>query len=78
MQKTDATVSKGVPTVSKYSAISTDVWEVFKKYHPEGANLSTITQDIHELDEKYKDTDGYKLMQELLKAYFNELNRGKG
>lgn len=64
--------------LKKIAEISHDVWEVFKKYHPEGTNLSTITQDIHELDEKYSDTDGYKLMQDLMKAYFDELNRRKG
>lgn len=64
--------------LKKIAEISHDVWEVFKKYHLEGANLSTITQDIHELDEKYSGTDGYKLMQDLMKAYFDELNRRKG
>ena len=60
------------------AAVSHDVWELFRKYHPEDADLNTWAQDVHKLDKKYRDTDKYKLMQELVKVYFNELNRRKG
>ena len=72
------TESKGVPTVSKYREISGFVWNFFKKYLPKDADLTTLTDDIHELDQKYKDTDEYEFMQKLLKVYFDELNRIKG
>lgn len=58
--------------------ISHEVWEVFCKYHSEIKDLSTFPDDVHVLDEKYKDTEGYKFMQKLLKVYFDELNRMKG
>lgn len=57
--------------------ISHEVWQLFVKYSPKDADLDTFADDIHELDTKYKDTEGYKFMQELTKAYFNELNRRK-
>ena len=65
-------------TVSKYSVISGNVWNLFKKYLPTDADLITFPDDVHALDEAYKGTPEYKFMQELLKAYFNELNRIKG
>lgn len=58
--------------------ISSDVWNIFKKYSAADANLAEFTKDVHELDQKYKDTDGYTFMQKLLKVYFDELNRIKG
>lgn len=50
----------------------------FKKYLPTDADTMTVAQDIHDLDEKYKNTDGYEFMQKLLKVYFDELNKIKG
>lgn len=67
--------------LKKIAEISHDVWEVFKKYHPEGADLSTFTADVHELDEKYhnmNDLEAYGFMQKLVKVYFDELGRIKG
>ena len=65
-------------SVSKYSEISRDVWVLFKKYLPIGADLTPFADDVHDLDTKYKGTDGYQFMQKLLKVYFDELNRMKG
>ena len=83
--KTDATVStKPVKsrvsdtTVSKYSEISNDVWTFFKSYLPEGADLSDVVNDIEVLDKKYKDSDKYRFMRNLLKVYFDELREVKG
>lgn len=78
MKNLEATVSKQVPTVSKYSVISRDIWVLFKKYLPIGADLTTFLDDVHELDQKYKEDDAYEFMQKLLKVYFDELNRIKG
>ena len=64
--------------LKKYHEITTDIWKIFKKYYPEESNLDTFVDDVHELDQKCKDTDGYTFMQKLLKVYFDELNRIKG
>lgn len=64
--------------LKKYHEITTDIWKIFKKYYPEKSDLDTFVADVHELDQKYKDTDGYTFMQKLLKVYFDELNRIKG
>ena len=72
---------KSDATVSKYRAISTDIWVLFKKYLPIDADLSAFTEDVHELDQKYhdmNDLEAYGFMQKLLKVYFDELNRIKG
>ena len=78
MTKIDATVSKHLPTVSKYAEISGFVWDFFKRYLPTDADLTTVAEDIHALDVKYKGTESYEFMQKLLKVYFDELNRIKG
>ena len=65
-------------TIDQYQTISADVWKVFKKYFPSGSNTDTFADDVHALDEKYKDTEGYTFMQKLLKVYFDELNKIKG
>lgn len=65
-------------TVSKYSAISTDVWVLFKKYLHTDADLTTFADDVHELNNKYEEDPEYKFMQKLLKVYFDELHRIKG
>ena len=62
----------------RYMEISNDIWRVFKKYLPAEADLSTFANDVHYLDQKYKDEDEYQFMQKLLKVYFDELNRMKG
>lgn len=64
--------------LKKYHEITTDIWKIFKRYYPEKSDLDTFVDDVHELDQKYKDTDGYTFMQKLLKVYFDELNRIKG
>lgn len=78
MDKNTSVIEKSACRVSKYREISAFVWDFFKKYLPTNADLTTVTDDIHWLDEKYKGTDEYKFMQDLLKVYFNELNRIKG
>ena len=72
------TQREGQHTVSKYSAISTDVWVLFKKYLHTDADLTTFSDDVHELNNKYEEEPEYKFMQKLLKVYFDELHRIKG
>ena len=62
-------------TVDDYRQISADVWEIFKKYVPHGADTSTFTDDVHKLTVRYK-SDPF--MQKLLKVYFDELKEIKG
>ena len=63
----------------RYQEISADVWRVFKKYLPEGSNLGTFVDDVHELNNKYEaNMDEFRFMNKLLKVYFDELNRVKG
>ena len=67
--------------LKKIADISHEVWQIFVKYSLKDADLDTLdtfADEIHALDTKYKGTEGYKFMQELVKAYFNELNRRKG
>lgn len=64
--------------IELYRGISSDVWKVFKKYVPEGADILDFPKDVHALDNKYKDQAGYRFMQKLLKVYFDELNKIKG
>ena len=71
-------MSSSEPQVSKYSEISRDVWVLFKRFLPTDADLITFTDDVHALDQKYKDQDEYHFMQNLLKVYFDELNKLKG
>ena len=79
MSQKNATASKQTEQqVSKYSAISTDIWILFKKYLPTSADLSAFASDVHALDQKYKDEDEYQFMQRLLKVYFDELKEIKG
>lgn len=61
-----------------YREVSADVWKIFKKYQPEGVSIEEFADDVHELNEKYYNTDVYHFMQNLLKVYFDELNRLKG
>ena len=66
-------------SVTTYHEVTTNVWKVFKKYQDPAANLDEFSQDVHELDLKYKnDPTAYGFMQRLLKVYFDELNRVKG
>lgn len=72
---------KSERTVSKYAEISGRVWNVFKNYLPNEADLGTFTQDIHELDQylhDLNDIDLYRFGQKLMKAYFDELRDIKG
>lgn len=78
MEEKTCRVSDDACRVSKYSAISTDVWTLFKKYLPIDADLSAFTDDIHALDQKYAKEDEYRFMQKLLKVYFDELKEIKG
>ena len=61
-----------------YREISADVWKLFKKYFSADADLNTFADDVHQLTEKYGDTEYREFMQKLLKVYFDELNRIKG
>lgn len=78
MNQKSCRVSESACRVSKYSEISTDVWNIFKKYLPTDADLITFADDIHLLDQKYNDQDTYEFMKKLMKVYFYELNRIKG
>ena len=63
-------------SVSAYCEISADVWNIFKKYAPDDADLMTFSADVHKLDQKYhemNDLNAYRSMQKLLKVYFDEL-----
>lgn len=76
MDKKEGRVSESDNRVSKYSAISRDIWTLFKKYLPTDADLTTFTEDVHALDQKYHelgDLNAYRFMQKLLKVYFDEL-----
>ena len=67
--------------INKYQEISADIWKIFKKYHPDDADLNEFTADVAALDQKYheaNDIDAYRFMQKLLKVYFDELSRVKG
>lgn len=64
--------------VKIYHEITTDVWKIFKKYHPTDAKLDTFTADVHTLDEKYKEDPERDFMKRLLKVYFDELRSIKG
>jgi len=68
-------------TLKQYTEISSDVWNVFKKYLPNESDLNTFTADVAKLDKKYhdmKDLEAYRFMQKLLKVYFEELTEVKG
>ena len=54
-------------TLNDYKNISSDVWEIFKKYLPGDANLETFSSDVHVLNDKYKDDrDAFRFIQQLL------------
>lgn len=78
MVKNDNPISKSDNPVSKYRAISTFVWDFFKKYLHIDADLNELPKDFHEFNEKYQDSDEYEFALDLLKAYFDELMRLKG
>lgn len=78
--KSDNPISKSAGksrlSVSAYCEISADVWNIFKKYAPDDADLMTFSADVHTLDQKYhemNDLNAYRFMQKLLKVYFDEL-----
>ena len=77
MKKNEGTERISEHTESKYSEISRDVWILFKKYLLIDADLSTFTDDVHALDQKYAKKEGYQFMQKLLKVYFDELKEIK-
>lgn len=65
-------------TIDEYRQIESDVWQIFKKYFDDDANLMEWSDDVHRLDEKYKkDVRQYCFMQGLLKIHFDELNELK-
>ena len=78
MKKMEATVSNEVPTVSKYSEISRDVWVLFKKYLPIDADVTPFANDVDDLYKKYIHEPEYEFMKKLLKVYFDELAKAKG
>lgn len=72
-------MERQIHSILEYQKISGDVWSIFKKYFPAGANTDSFTDDVHALDEKYKvDVRQYCFMKKLLKVYFDELNELKG
>lgn len=71
-------MKRKIHPITEYQGISADVWTVFKKYFPSGADTSSFTDDVHALDEKYKnDVRQYCFMRALLKVYFDELRELK-
>lgn len=61
--------------IEEYKNISADVWMIFKRFFPDGSDLTDLPDEIHKLDQKYKpDVRQYCFMQRLLKVYFDELN----
>ena len=78
MNEKSCRVSEIACRVSKYSAISTDVWVLFKKYLPTDADLTPFANDVDNLYKKYKNDSEYEFMKKLLKVYFDELKRAKG
>ena len=64
--------------IKNYQQISADIWNIFKKYLPSDADLGSFADDVHQLTEKYGDSEYRDFMQKLLKVYFDELNRIKG
>ena len=72
-------MKRKVHKIAEYQGISTDVWQIFKKYFPDDADLDDFVKDVDALDKKYKgDVRQYCFFQALLKVYFNELNELKG
>lgn len=65
--------------IKAYHEITTNIWKIFKKYYDPAADLDEFVDDVHVLDQKYKEDPGaYEFMQKLLKVYFDELNKIKG
>lgn len=64
--------------IESYKTISNEVWKVFRSTFPEGSDLTKFTDEVALLDKKYKDVEGYRFMQKLLKVYFEELVEVKG
>lgn len=72
-------MKRQIHTIAEYQAISGDVWKVFKKYFPADVSTDDFTQDVHNLDKKYKDNPRmYEFMQKLMRVYFQELTELKG
>lgn len=72
-------MSRKIQTIDTYKQISGDVWNVFKKYFPADADTSDFTDEVHKLDQKYKeDVRQYCFARALMKVYFDELNELKG
>ena len=72
-------MKRKIHTIEEYQGISADVWKIFKKYFPADVDKDSFTDDIHVLDEKYKDNPRtYEFFQKLLKVYFQELNELEG
>ena len=66
-------------TLNEYKTISADVWMIFRKYFPNDADTATFAEDIHQLDQKYRDNPRtYEFCQKLMRVYFQELNEIKG
>lgn len=79
MNEKSCRVSESACRVSKYSEISRDVWNIFKKYLPTSADTISFVDDVQLLTEKYKDNPRiYEFFQKLMKVYFDELNELKG
>ncbi|MBQ1293181.1 MAG: hypothetical protein IIY21_04040 [Clostridiales bacterium] len=72
-------MKKKIHTIDEYRQISADVWLIFRRYFPNGADLTDFTKDVDALEKKYKpDVRQYCFFQELMRVYFHELNELKG
>lgn len=65
-------------TINEYKEISAEVWKIFQKYFPDDADTTGFADDVHRLDEKYKDNPRtYEFYQKLMRVFFQELHELK-
>lgn len=68
-----------IPTLKEFANISNEVWQIFRKYYPEDANVDDFPNDVAQIGKKYKADDlKYEYVCELLRVYTHVLNRMKG
>lgn len=61
-------------TIDEYRAISGDVWQIYKKYFPDDANLMEYESDVSYITKKYdKNPRTYEFACNLLRVYHKEL-----
>ena len=63
--------------IKEYAEISQGIWRLFQKYFPDDVKLDTFADEVHALDVKYRERTSCAFMRDIIKAYFDELNRRK-